>query len=400
MVASIKGVSPSVTGSVSGNLGSWPITGTITPQMPGGGGAPAAGDLLIIPVYNRITTATMNDLTGYTRLTTDNFTSAANTAELWAKIAVGSDAAPTATSPTTSQPMAAIVIVVQDWSGDLADLVAAVAGSTGSTVTSPDASALEDDCLVLRIGFQQDDNQSATAPTAVPPPWVPWDPPAGHTPVFYEATQAGSDASMAAASEEADTGAVGSAGFATNGNDAGIGFTLIIPPSGDVPAEGSVSAPIVLDASIVGARPSQGVVSVPVVLDVAITGSAPAQGIVSAPIGLDINVSGARPSVSQVSAPISLDCEVSGARQSLGSVSAPLVFDIQVSGLRPSLGTLSVPISLDVRITGSNGQSGRPVTPFPYPPEPVQSFPWSPAPVSGYPWTPRPVKSFQEVPEP
>ena len=390
-MAAIKGVSPSVTGTVSGNLGTWPVTGTITPVMPTGGGAPAAGDLLVIPVYNRITTATMNDVTGYTRLTTDNFTSGANTAELWAKIAVGGDTAPTCTSPTTSQPMAAIIIVIEDWSGDLADLVAAVAGSTGGTVTCPDASATEDDSLVLRIGTQQDDNQSLTIPNLTPPPWVPWDLPAGHTSVFYEVTMAGSDAGMMVATETADTGAVGSAGFATNGNDAGIGFTLIIPPNGDVPPSvGAVSAPVALDVTVAGSRASQGAVSAAVVLDATVIGSARHTASVSAPLALDIAVSGARESASAVSVPISLDCEVSGARDSLGSVSTPLVFDIEVSGSAGAAGAVSVGIELDIEVHGSNGQSGRP----------VKTWPFGTGPISGYPWTPRPVKSFQEVDQP
>lgn len=383
MVASIKGVSPSVTGSVSGNLGNWPTNGSLTPQMPGGAGAPAAGDLLLLPVYVRITTATINDLSGagWVRLTTAGFTTAANTAELWAKIAVGGDTAPALTTSPTSQPTGAIIIVIEDWSGDLVDLVATIQASTSANVTCPDVVTPEDDCLVLRIGLQQDDNQSATSPTAVPPPWVPWDSPASHTALFYEATMAGSDASMAAAWEVVATaGSAGIGVFATNGNDAGIGISVAIAPGGALPAEGEVSAPIALDVVVAGSRPSQGAVSVPV--------------------DLDISVSGARPSAGTVSAPISLDCEVSGARESLGSVSVPLALDIQVSGGRPAAGVVDAAIILDIEVMGSNGESGRPVTPFPFTPEPVQGYPWSPQPVSGYPWTPRPVKSFQEVPEP
>lgn len=404
MAASIKGVSPSVTGSVSGNLGNWPINGSLTPQMPGGAGAPAAGDLLLMPVYVRITTATINDLSGagWVRLTTAGFTSSANTAELWAKIAVGGDTAPALTTSPTSQPTGAIIIVVQDWSGNLVDLVATIQGSTSANVTCPDVTTPADDCLVVRIGLQQDDNQSATAPTAVPPPWVPWDTPASHTALFYEATMAGSDAAMAAAWEiVATAGSAGTAVFATNGNDAGIGISVAVPPDGDVPpAEGQVSAPIALDVAVAGSRPSQGTVSAPVALDVTVAGSRPSAGTVSAGIGLDISVSGARASAGTVSAPISLDCEVSGSRDSLGSVSAPLILDIQVSGGRPAAGVVDAAIILDIEVMGSNGDSGRPVTPFPFTPEPVQGYPWSPQPVSGYPWTPRPVKSFQEVPEP
>lgn len=389
-MAAIKGVSPSVTaGGQVGFLGTWPTTGTITPVMPTGGGAPAAGDLIVLPVYNRVTTATVNDVTGYTRLTTSDFTSGANTAELWAKIAAGGDAAPTCTSTPTGQPMAALLIVVEDWSGDLADLVAAVAGSTGATVTCPDATATDDDSLVLRIGFQQDDNGGLGDPT--PPPYTPWVPPAGHTSVFYEVTMAGSDAGMAVATETADTGAVGVGGFGTNGADAGIGFTLIIPPNGDVPPSvGAVSAPIALDVAVAGSRASQGAVSTAMVLDATIVGSARHAGAVSAPVVLDIAVSGARESAGAVSAPLSLDCEVSGARDSLGSVSAPLVLDIEVSGSRPAAGAVSVGIELDIEVHGSNGQSGRPVKTWPYGTEPI----------SGYPWAPRPVKSFQEVDQP
>ena len=406
MAASIKGVSPSVTGSVSGNLGSWPTNGSLTPQMPGGGGAPAAGDLLLLPVYVRITTATINDLSGagWVRKTTAGFTSSANTAELWAKIATGGDTAPALTTSPTSQPTGAIIIVIEDWSGDLDDLVATVAGSTGGNVTCPDVTTPADDCLVVRIGLQQDDNQSLTSPQVdpPPPPFVPWDTPATHTALFYEVTQAASDAGMAAAWEVVATaGPAGSAAFATNGNDAGIGISVAVPPSGDVPpAEGTLDVPIALDATLTGARASAGTLSAGIGLDVAITGSAPAEGAISSPVELDAVISGARQSASDLAIPIVLDIQVSGARTSQAELHSPLVLDIEVSGARDSLGTLAAMINLDVEIVGSNGQSGRPVEPFPFSPEPVPAWPYGTEGISGYPWAPRPVKSFQEVPEP
>lgn len=403
MAASIKGVSPSVTGSVSGNLGNWPTNGSLTPQMPGGAGAPAAGDLLLMPVYVRITTATINDLSGagWVRLTPAGFTTSANTAELWAKIAAGGDAAPALTTSPTSQPTGAIIIVVQDWSGDLDDLVAQIQASTSANVTCPDVTTPVDDCLVVRIGLQQDDNQSLAAPNLTPPPWVPWDTPAGHTALFYEATMAGSDAGMAAAWEVVATaGAAGTGVFATNGNDAGIGISVAVPPGGTPPAEATLSAPIELDAAITGARASEGSISTPIELDIEITGSSPAEGAISSPVALDVAITGARQSVADLGVPIVLDIQLSGARTSQAELHSPLVLDIEVSGARDSLGTLSAMINLDVVIVGSNGQSGRPVEPFPFVPEPVPAWPYGSSGVSGYPWTPRPVKSFQEVPEP
>ncbi len=406
MVASIKGVSPSVTGTVSGNLGTWPVNGSLTPQMPGGAGAPAAGDLLLMPVYVRVATATINDLSGdgWVRLTTAGFTTGANTAELWAKIAAGGDAAPALTTSPTGQPTGAIIIVIEDWSGDLVDLVATIQASTSANVTCPDVTTPEDDSLVVRIGLQQDDNQSATNPQVdpPPPPFVPWDTPAGHTALFYEVTQAASDAGMAAAWEVVATaGSAGTGVFATNGNDAGIGISVAIPPDGDVPpAEGELDTEIVLDAALTGARASAGALTAPVELDALLTGSAPAQGSVATPLVLDASLTGARASAGALTAPLSLDCQVSGARESVGVLVVPLVLDIDVSGLADRSGTLTTPLVLDASITGSNGEAGRPVAPYPFTPEPVPGWPFGTEPLSSYPWTPRPVRSFQEVGEP
>lgn len=404
MAATIKGVSPSVTGTVSGNLGTWPTNGSLIPQMPGGAGAPAAGDLLLLPVYVRITTATINDLTsaGWTRLTPAGFTTNANTAELWAKVATGGDAAPALTTSPTSQPTGAIIIVVEDWSEDLDDLVAQIQASTSANVTCPDVTTPVDDCLVIRIGLQQDDNQSATAPNATPPPYVAWDTPAGHTALFYEVTLAGSDAGIGVAYEVVATaGSAGTGVFATNGNDAGIGISLAVPPSGDVPpAEGELDTPVVLGVSLAGARASAGETAVPVVLDVSLAGARASAGALACPVVLDIEMSGARPSQGTLTVPLSLDCEVSGARDSLGVLVTPLVVDASLSGDRTAVGTLDTPLELDAVLLGSNGESGRPVEPFPFPPEAVPGWPYGSEAISGYPWTPRAVKSFQEVREP
>lgn len=136
------------------------------------------------------------------------------------------------------------------------------------------------------------------------------------------------------------------------------------------PAEGTLAANLDLAAALTGARDSQGALASTLDLAAALTGARASEGALAGSLGL---------------APA-----LTGARESLGSLAAGLGLSPSLTGARPSLGSLAAGLNFTVSLTGTNGETGRPVAPFPFPPGPA----------SGFPWPPRPVKSFQEVSHP
>jgi hypothetical protein len=146
-------------------------------------------------------------------------------------------------------------------------------------------------------------------------------------------------------------------------------YVLNYPTPGGVvePAEGESALGLDLGVAAAGARDSRGAAAVGLGMAAAVSGSASASGAVALTLGLS--------------------AAATGARASLGAAAVGLGLAPAAAGVRSSGGAAAVGLSLAISASGSNGDTGRPVTPFPFTPEPGSS----------YPWTPRPVKSFQEV---
>lgn len=155
-------------------------------------------------------------------------------------------------------------------------------------------------------------------------------------------------------------------------------------------------------AFVVGGEPepAEGTLAGNLNLAAALTGSRPSQGALSGTLGLAPALTGARASAGALAGSVGLSPALTGARESLGTLPANLGLAPSLTGARPSLGVLAANLRLTVALTGTNGESGREVEPFPFPPDPVAGWPHPSSPVSGYPWATRPVKSFQEVPTP
>jgi hypothetical protein len=198
------------------------------------------------------------------------------------------------------------------------------------------------------------------------------------TPLRYVATTGGAspwpltngDLSAPSLAGRFSSGASGIVDFPTGSFNNGCYFVDVVFETADDPAEGSAAVGLDLAVAATGSRPSQGAAAADLGLAVAAAGSSPHGGSVALSLDLAVASAGAR---------------AAGGAAALGLGLAPAA-----TGLRPSLGAAALGLNLAVSASGSNGQSGRPVTPWP----------GTVAPVSSYPWTPRPVRSFQEVDHP
>lgn len=195
-----------------------------TPNWPTVG---AAGRLILLPIFARsssppaVNAVTIDLTSDYTLRSTDNFSVTNVTGEVQAKIAAGSDAAPSVRSTIEdTQPTGAIGIVIDGWSGDLDDVTVTMAGGASATPQAPVGTATVDDSLVLRFVFGSDDN----TPDVV----------TGLTRFFIEETIQGSDASMAFYSQDAPqaAGVVAALNIPfTEGSDSWIAGTIVIAPA-------------------------------------------------------------------------------------------------------------------------------------------------------------------------
>jgi hypothetical protein len=212
MAVTIVGVSPSAV---------WPgAGGPFSPSLPAG---TTTGDVFVVPIIARDASATIDLITGYTLLTTDNLTDAINiTGEVQAKVAGVAEGAPSVhSSIANTQPTGAVVLALRGAAAIGTWTVPAPNVGASGTVPAPDAVATVAGTMVLRVYLNSDDNTITT-------------PPAGHTQVFYESTLQGSDANMAVFVANATLGAGASAGVANlvyNGNDAYIAATILVPPA-------------------------------------------------------------------------------------------------------------------------------------------------------------------------
>lgn len=174
-------------------------------------------------------------------------------------------------------------------------------------------------------------------------------------------------------------------------NAAAYFVDVVFEPGGAVePSEGTLAANLNLAPTLTGARASQGTLAGAVNLAPALTGARASAGALAGAVSLQTALAGARASQGTVAGAVNLAPALAGARASLGALGAGIALTPALAGARPSLGALAAGLNLTVSLTGTNGETGRPVAPFPFPPGPA----------SGFPWTPRPVKSFQEVSHP
>lgn len=196
-----------------------------TPNWPTVG---AAGRLILLPIFARnssppaVNPVTIDLTSGYTLRSTADFSVTNVTAEIQAKIAAGSDPAPSVRSTIEdTQPTGAIGIIIDGWSGNLSDVTVTMAGGASATPQCPAGTATANNSLVIRGVLGSDDNP----PTVVI---------AGHTQFFTEISTQGSDASMAWYTQDAPqaAGAVGTLNIPfTAGSDSWIAVTIVIAPS-------------------------------------------------------------------------------------------------------------------------------------------------------------------------
>lgn len=165
---------------------------------------------------------------------------------------------------------------------------------------------------------------------------------------------------------------------------------VVFEPGAVEPSEGTLAANLNLAPALTGARASQGTLAGAVNLAPALTGARASAGALAGAVNLQTALAGARASQGAVAGAVNLAPALAGARASLGALGAGIALTPALAGARPSLGALAAGLNLTVSLTGTNGETGRPVAPFPFPPGPA----------SGFPWTLRPVKSFQEVSHP
>jgi hypothetical protein len=247
----------------------WDVDGNITAGLPAG---LIAGDLLVLLVFVRNGSQTINLASTYTLVSADNASvEAATTTEVQAKVAGGSESAPNVvTSQVASQPTGAILIAVRGWSGTIGDLVISTpAGGASATLVAPTINTAVADCLVLRCYLNADDNVIST-------------PPASHSLVFTGSTALGSDAAMHVYSAtQASAGATGTASLVVVGADAFMAWTIAIPPATGTThdAAGTMTA----TASLTGTASADRVTSVTMSTTAALTGFATVTGSGPAP---------------------------------------------------------------------------------------------------------------------
>lgn len=196
-----------------------------TPNWPTVG---AAGRLILLPIFARsssppaVNPVTIDLTSGYTLKSTADFSVTNVTGEVQAKIAAGSDAAPSVRSTIEdTQPTGAIGIIVDGWSGNLSDVTVTIAGGASATPQAPAGTATANDSLVLRGVFGSDDNP--------PNPTI-----TGYTQFFTEVTAQGSDASMAWYRQDAAQAAGSVAALNipfTAGSDSWLAITIVIAPA-------------------------------------------------------------------------------------------------------------------------------------------------------------------------
>jgi hypothetical protein len=250
---------------------SWPAgvalpTGCVfTPNWPTVG---ASGRLILLPIFARsssppaVNAVTIDLTSGYTLKSTADFSVTNVTGEIQAKIAAGSDAAPSVRSTIEdTQPTGAIGIVIDGWSGNLADVTVTIAGGASATPQAPAGVAAVSDSLVLRAVFGSDDNLTST--------------PANHTQVFAETTLQGSDAVMTWYSQNAPqaAGVVAALNIPfTAGSDSWLAVTIVIAPtaggttyqlSAVESAHGTLSANAKVIAKLAEAFSAHGTFSIP-----------------------------------------------------------------------------------------------------------------------------------------
>jgi hypothetical protein len=201
---------------------------SVTPSMPAG---VQAGDLLLAFVWARLATISIDTASGYTRISGDNVTTTNLTAEVQAKIAGSSEAAPAFTAgPVTPQPFGVVLMAVRNWSGTIGDLVFATPNAGSSiSIVHPDATAVVADSLAVRWFFNSDDNSRPVPPAAAP--GEPPDAPSGHTQAYWELTTVGSDANAGVYYQAGvSAGAIGTATVTVSGGDTYLAGSIVVPP--------------------------------------------------------------------------------------------------------------------------------------------------------------------------
>lgn len=169
---------------------------------------------------------------------------------------------------------------------------------------------------------------------------------------------------------------------------ADVGVIGVNPSPTNFPASQPSSWYFISPAMVTGAPdPAEGTSDTGLGLAVVAAGARLSQGLAGAGVGLTVAAAGAAPARGTVALSLGLAVAAAGARASGGTAALELGLAPAATGRRSAAGTAALGLGLAVSASGSNGDTGRPVTPFPF----------SPRPVSGYPWTPRPVKSFEEV---
>lgn len=238
---------PTIVG-VSANAG-FTTTGSWTAGLPVG---VQSGDLLVAFLGARLGSQTVNLTSGYTLLSTDNYsTDGQDTVEVQAKIAGGSESAPgMSTSVATTQPSGGILIAIRGWSGTLGDLILSSPNAASSaTMVAPTATSTVNDSLVLRLYWQADDNAITT-------------PPGSHTQQFFESSILGSDAAISVFSATQTTaGSVGTASLVVGGADPYTAWTLIVPPASGTTVNGSAAGSFGFTGTANGLRTVKGAVT-------------------------------------------------------------------------------------------------------------------------------------------
>lgn len=198
--------------------------GPTTPGIPDG---TAAGMLLLLPILARSTGVDINLTDGYTLLSGDDVDQGtACVGEIQGKIAGSSESAPGVTSSIVdTQPTCAFLLAVNSWSGVIGDVFVATpntgSGGLSPGIPAPDATALVDDTLVIRVFMQGDDNTVTGVPD-------------GHTQLFFQNTTQGSDANIAAFVMDDPINSGENAGTANaifSGSDPYIAWTILVPPA-------------------------------------------------------------------------------------------------------------------------------------------------------------------------
>jgi len=197
------------------------VGGPITPGIPTD---TTAGMLLLLPIAARTTGVDINLTTDYTLLSGDDDTGAALIGEIQGKVTGGSESAPSVTSTiVNTQPTGAFLLAITDWSGVIGDVFCSTPNiGTSQNVPAPDATALVDDTLVIRIYMQSDENTVVTPPT-------------GHTQKFFQLTAQGSNLNMVAYAKDSAINSGVGAGIATvvmSGSDSYLAYTILVPPVG------------------------------------------------------------------------------------------------------------------------------------------------------------------------